>query len=63
MFPSESNNPSFADVYFRHVSSTPTLYTFDIKLQQNAFTNGIYDTKNYEAIRNNRCLECLITFR
>jgi hypothetical protein len=42
---SESNNPSSAAVLFHEVGSTPTVYIFDITLQQNAVVKGICGTK------------------
>jgi len=35
---------------FSTVSSTPVLYMFDIWLQQNAVTNGMFDTERFNVI-------------
>ena len=43
--PTEGNNPSLADVQFHAVSSTPSLYVFNIGLQQSAVIGRIDSTK------------------
>jgi hypothetical protein len=45
--PSEDNSFSFSDIEFHEVNSTPTLYTFVIRLQQSTIGSGIYGTKNF----------------
>jgi hypothetical protein len=48
--PGEGNNPSLADVQFHAVRSTPSLYTFDIALQQSAVISRTDSTKNFDII-------------
>ena len=46
-FPSKSNDPKVATIYIHEVSITPTLYSFNISLQQNAIINTNMTRKSY----------------
>jgi hypothetical protein len=48
--PGEGNNPRAADVQFHLVSGTPSLYIFDVSLQQSAVIGRIDTSENFDII-------------